>query len=132
VVLGEGTGQGAGQERDFALQSAQREVRQDPGIALAVHECVEHGPGGAAGDVGDDGAELDPGVFQEHVEPVDVAGPVTGGLGAVAGQVPQLADVARGDGTGPDQAVLDQAADPLAVLHVGLAARHGLDVLGVQ
>ena len=33
---------------------------------------------------------------------------------------------------GLEQAVLEQLGDPLAVLHVGLAARHLLDVLGVD
>jgi hypothetical protein len=46
-------------------------------------------------------------------------------------QLAQIADRARRHEPRTDQAVAQQVADPLAVLHVGLAPRHGFDVLGV-
>ena len=51
---------------------------------------------------------------------------------AVAGQLAQLADRRRGDEAGPQQAVAQQVGQPLAVLDVRLAPRHGLDVLRVD
>ncbi len=52
-------------------------------------------------------------------------------LAPVAGQFAQLADRPRRDEALGDQAVTGQFADPVAVLHVGLAARHVLDVVRV-
>ncbi len=88
VVLAEATRQGTGQQGDFALEAAQGEVGEDARVAFACDQGVEHGPRGAAGDVADHGGQFDPGVLQEHRQPVHVASPVPGGLGAVPGQVP--------------------------------------------
>src|SRR5215218_5513424 len=51
---------------------------------------------------------------------------------AIAGRVAQLADRLRRHEARPQQAVLEQLAEPLGVLHVGLAPGHVLDVLGVD
>ena len=46
-------------------------------------------------------------------------------------QLAQVADRGRRHEAAGDQAVADQLGDPLGVLHVGLAAGHVLDVVGV-
>ena len=50
---------------------------------------------------------------------------------AVTHHLAQAADRGRGHEALGDQAVADQLRDPLGVLHVGLAAGHVLDVVGV-
>nr|WSY58114.1 hypothetical protein OG999_00965 [Streptomyces sp. NBC_00886] len=76
VVPVEATGQGTGEQGDLALQTAQGERCQHLRVPFACHQGIQHGPRRAAGDVGDDRGQLDPGVFQEHRETVHVAGPV--------------------------------------------------------
>jgi hypothetical protein len=55
----------------------------------------------------------------------------TGGR-RVAGQIAQRPDQWRWHETGPDRAVLDHLRDPRQVGHVGLAAGHVVQVLGVD
>ena len=49
----------------------------------------------------------------------------------MAQKITQLADRRRRHEAGLDQAVADQVGDPRRIVHVGLASRHGLDVVRV-
>lgn len=76
--------------------------------------------------------QLDVGVLQHLLDAVGHRRLLAGQLGALAGQVAQLALAGRRDEAGGQQPVLEQLGDPGAVGHVGLAPRHLLDVLGVD
>jgi hypothetical protein len=92
----------------------------------------EHLPPADPEHVGGDRRQLDIRRLQHLVQPVDLLRPLLHQRLAVAGQLAQLADRRRRDEAGPEQAVAQQVGQPLAVLDVGLAAGHGLDVLGVD
>ena len=76
--------------------------------------------------------QLDVGPFQRLLQPVDLGRALVHQTGAVAGQLAQLALGAVRHEAGPQQPVPQQVGDPLAVLHVGLAPGHRLDVLRVD
>ena len=69
-----------------------------------------------------DARELDPGVLQDFLEPLDRATALVGLRSAQTGQVPQPADLRRRHEARSDEPVLHELADPLRVLHIGLAA----------
>jgi len=76
-------------------------------------------------------AGLDPGVLQHRAEPLDLRGPGLDDLRAVADHVPGRLDVRRRDEAAAQQPALQQVRQPLGVGHIGLAARHVLDMGGV-
>src|SRR5215470_18649114 len=67
---------------------------------------------------------LDPGVPQHLGQPLALADAPLDELLAVAGPLPQRCHLRSRDDAGPQQPVLVQPGDPLAVPHIGLAARH--------
>jgi hypothetical protein len=82
------------------------------GIAFAGDERLDHRTTGHAEQVGGDHGQLDPGVFQQLVQPLTLADPFADQLATVAGEVPQPPDRRGRDERGTDQAVLDQFGDP--------------------
>jgi hypothetical protein len=73
-----------------------------------------------------------PGILQHLVQPLGLAGALIDQCLAVAGQLPQLPDRAGRHEARADQTMPDQLGDPGRVGHIGLAAGHVLEVLGVQ
>src|SRR5271165_2788986 len=69
-------------------------------------------------------AGLDAGVLQHLGQPLALAGPLPDELLAVPRPLPQRRHLGRRDEAGPQQPVLMQLGDPLAVRDVPLAARH--------
>jgi hypothetical protein len=131
-VVVEVPGEGLGQVGDLAAQLGTREVGHHRRVPFPGDQGRHHRPGGDPGDVGRDRGDLDRGVLEQLLQPVRVPGPVALQLHPVAGQVPQPADRGLGDERGGDQAVLQELGDPLRVADIGLAARDGLDVRGVE
>ena len=70
--------------------------------------------------------------LQRLLEPVHLGGALTDQRRPIAGQLPQLALLAVGHEAGAQQPVTQQVGEPLAVLDVGLAPWHRLDVLRVD
>jgi len=92
----------------------------------------QHRPARDPDDVGGHAGELDPGVLEHLVQPLDLpAAFLDLGL-AVAGQVAQLPDRAGRHERGTDQPVLDQLGDPGGIGHIGLAAGHVVHMGGVE
>jgi hypothetical protein len=85
----------------------------------------------APGDLAGHRGQLDVGIFQHLLDPIERPRPVIDQGGPEAGQVAQRPDRRLRDEAGPDQAVLQQVQQPLAVAHVGLPAGDRLDVVGV-
>jgi hypothetical protein len=76
--------------------------------------------------------ELDPGVLEHLLEPLDRPGPLVDLRLAKPGQIAQLADLPRRHEAGADQPVLHQLADPFRVLDVPFAAGDVAQVLRVE
>ena len=100
-------------------------------VAFARHDGVEDGLPGLAGDVAD-------GAVQQHVHLVegllqaqDMFAARAHEVVALAHQRADRADGGRRAEGGLEQADAVQVLQPLAVLHVGLAGGHVLDVAGV-
>src|SRR3954466_7344860 len=98
-----------------------RELRQHVRIGLAGDQRVEHVAPGLAHHVRCDAVELDAGVFERLVQPVDLAGALLDLRLAIAREVAQLAERLRAH-----EARLP--AQPRGVGDVGLASRHLLDM----
>jgi hypothetical protein len=108
-------------------QPALGQLGQHLGIALAGDEGLDHGPPRGGQDFGGHRGQLDPGVLEQLLQPLQLrAAHVDLGL-AVAGQLPQLTDLGRGHKAGPHHAVSSHIGQPLGIREVGLAARHPLD-----
>jgi hypothetical protein len=101
------------------------------GVAFAGRESLKKSPATLTHDVGEHRAELDVGGLKGLVDALDVAGLLAGQLLAGAGEIAQRLLLHRGHEAGPDEAMGQQIRQPHGVIHVGLAARHGLDVVGV-
>jgi len=115
-----------------AAASSVRLLRERGGVGLAGREGREHRAARDAEDVGRDRAELDVGAFERLLDALHRSRALAQELGAVAHDLAQLALRAVGDEARLDEPMLQQLRDPLRVLDVGLAARDGLDVLGVD
>lgn len=133
VVVGEVAGERLLQFGEFGAQTAAGVLGQYLGVALAGDQRGEHVPSGGAEDVGGHRGDLDLGVLQELLHALLLAGACGHQVGAVAGQVPQCADLARRDEAGADHLPLRDLGRPDRVELVGLGpARQVLDVPGVD
>src|SRR4051794_430950 len=77
---------------DLLAHLAPRELRQDLSVGLAGDERVEHVAARLAEDVGRDAVELDAGVIERLMQPVDLACAFLDLGLAIAREVAQLAD----------------------------------------
>src|SRR5512135_47818 len=132
VVFRHGALQRHPQLRDLAPQAPPRPLRQLDRIELTPDDRLDHIPARDAQHVRGDRAEFDVGVLQHLLDPVGDGGLLADQLGALAGQVPQLPGRSGWDEAGPQQAMLEELGDPLAVLDVGLATGDLFDVMGVD
>ncbi len=101
------------------------------GVVRAGGERLQHGHARYAEHVAGHAGELDVGALQQLQHPVAHFRPRLDQRAPVTHQLAQVADRRRRHEALGDQAVADQLRDPLGVLHVGLAAGHVLDVVGV-
>ena len=101
-------------------------------VVGAGDERVEHRPPGDAERLGGDRGELDLGVLEHLLEPLHLACALLDLRLAVADDVAQLAQRPRWHEARAHQSVLDQLADPLRVLDVGLASGDVAQVTRVQ
>jgi hypothetical protein len=92
----------------------------------------EHVPAGHSQHVAGDGTQLDVGILEDLLDAVGDGALLSDQLGALSCQFPQFADGLRGNEAGLEQATLQELGDPFAVLDVGLATGHLLDVLGID
>src|SRR5215218_3812392 len=120
------------QGRQLRPQLALGELGQGGGVCLTLAERAQHRLAGGAEHIARDVAELDVGVLEQLLQAVGLTRALPDERLAIAGQVAQLADRFRRHEAGAHQPVLEQLAEPLGVLDVGLAAGHVLDVLGVD
>jgi hypothetical protein len=132
VVVGDATDQRLAQLRLLLPQESPREGGEFLGVAFPGDERLQHRPPGGAKHIRGDVAELDIGRLQDFLDPIDITGALLDQLPPVAGQLAQFAEGRWGHETRPEQAMLQQPRDPLAILDVGLAPGHRLDVLGID
>lgn len=100
-------------------------------LPLAGNEGLQHRPTALPQDVGDHAVELDVGLFQRLLDALNMGRALAHQLLPGAHQASQLAHLLRRHEAAADQSVCLQVREPDRVGHVALAARNGLDVLGV-
>ena len=132
VVVPEAASQRLAQLGDLVAQHALGHLRELLGVAFAGDERLEHQATRDAEDVGGDDIQLDAGVFEGLLDPLELRGAGLGEPLAVAGQVPQLPDRLRRHEAAAPKAVLEQLRDPFGVEDVALAAREDPQMLGVD
>jgi hypothetical protein len=126
------SGQRLLQRRDLAAQSSLGQLCQLGRVADPGQQRVQDRPPGLGQQGGGDTGELDAGVLEHLLQPLDDPGAFLDEHPAVAGQVPQLPDRCRRHEAGRDQPVLEQLGDPGRVGHVGLATRDVVQMLGIE
>ena len=128
-VMGvEVSGERLAQRGDLLAHLPARELGEHVRVGLAGDQRVEHVAPGLAHDVRRDGVELDAGVFERLVQPVDLARAFLDLRLAIAREVAQLADRLGRHEVGLQQPGFGELAQPRRVGDVGLAARDLLDV----
>ena len=102
--------------------------RQLVQVSDARDHRLDHPPSAYSQNVADHRVELDVGLFERLLDPLDMAGLLAGQLLACAQQRTQfLGRLVRNEAR-PDQPAGQQIGDPCRVVHVGLSAGHVLDV----
>ena len=123
VAAGEPAVAGHLQVIGLAAEHPLGQVRQPPGVAFPGDQRLDHLPPGLAQQPAGHRVDLDPGVFQHLGQPLALGGALLDQPLAVPGPLPQRRHLGRRDETGPQQPVLVQLSDPLAVRDIPLAAR---------
>ena len=131
-MLGEPTDEGLGQCWDLHAQPTLGQLRQGVGVTLPGDQRFEHRPPGHAHDVRCHRRQLDPGVLEQLLQPLDLAASFPGDRRPGPGQVPQLADRLGRHERSPDQAIRSELGQPRRIRDVGLAARQVLHMPSVD
>ena len=121
-----------GQLRPLGAQLAQGQLGHGRRIRLPGHQGCQHGPSGLPQHIRGHTGQLDVDPLQQLLDAIDHSRPLLHEGRAVAGGLAQVALGARRDETGAQQAQLHTLAQPLGILGIGFAARHMLDVLGID
>ena len=133
MVIGEVAGERLLQHRDLLAHGAPGQLRQHLGVTLTGHQRSQHVPPRSPEDVRNHHRQLGLRVLQQLLHPVLLRGPRRDQVGAVTGQVPQLAKRRRRHEAGADHLPLGDLAQPDAIQLVGLRpAGQVPDVLGVH
>jgi hypothetical protein len=121
------------QHGDLLAHGVPGQLRQHLGVAFPGDQRGQHVPPGDPEDVRNHDGKLDLRVFEQLLDPVLLRGPGRDQVGAVAGQVPQLAERRRRHETRPDHLPLSDLTQPDAIQLAGLRPpRQVLDILGVD
>lgn len=115
----------------FRDKAAPRQLCQMFRIGFSGDQRVQHGTARDAQHIGDYVRQLDVGRFQQLMHTVSGLDPIPDEALTMAREIARVPDCWRRDETSTNQAMRQQIRDPLAVLHVGLPARHRLDVVRI-
>jgi hypothetical protein len=132
VVVGDAAHERLPQLGVLLPQQSLRQGGERFGISFPGDERGQHRPPGGAEHIRGDVAELDVRRLEDLLHPIGFAGALLDQLPPVAGQLAEFPHRRRRHEARPQQALLQQARDPLAVLDVGLPPGHRLDVLRVD
>ena len=132
VVFGDPSQQSLLELFPLGLQPATRQSAELLRIAFSSDDRLNHVPARPAHHISGHRGELDVGIRQEFLNAVDHRTPLTHQLAPLPRQIAQLANRLGRNEARLQQPVLQPLRNSLAVLHVGLAARHRLVVLGVD
>jgi len=116
---------------ELLAETLLRELRHLGGRCVPADERLQHRHARDAEDVAGNARELDVGRLEELLQPVALRASALDEFSAVAQEIAQLTDRLRRHEALRDQAVPQQVGNPLAVLHVGLATGHVLDVVRI-
>jgi hypothetical protein len=128
VVLTEPALQRQPQVGDLHPHPGLGEVGEHRWVAFAGDQRLEHRAGGLAHHIRGDRVQLDPGVLQHPLQPLDLPGALLGQLLGVSGQVPQPGHHRAGHKAAAQQPALQQLSQPGGVGDVGLAPGQVLHV----
>ena len=123
MMVGEPTGQRLGQRRDLGAQPAFGQIGQCGGVVVPGDQRLQHGASRHAEDVGGDRRQLDPGVFEQLLQPLYLTGAFPGDRSARPSQITKLPDRLGWHERGPHQTVRAELGQPGRVGDIGLAAR---------
>ncbi len=123
--------QGEFQLGQFATQPTARQSGDLSRSRRALDQRPKHRYPGDPENVARHTRQLDVGGLQQLEQTVALGRAGVDQLTPIAQQIAQLAHRLGRHKAAADQAVAKQVGDPLAVLHIGLAARHVLDVVRV-
>ncbi len=132
VVAGDAAAQRFAKGLGWRLDPAVGQPGQGVGIAFSSNQRLDHRPTAEAHDVRDDRVELDVGVLQRLLQPLDMAAAFAHQLLAGAQQVAHLLGLLIGHETAADQAGCQKIGQPGGVVDVGLAPWHVLDMRCVR
>ena len=125
-------GQRLGQLRDLGAQAPLGQIGQHGRVMLAIDQRLQHQPARHAGDVAGHRGQLDPGILQQLLQPLDLPAAFSSHRRAGPGQVPQLADWGGRHEGAVDQAVRTQLGQPRGVGDVAFAAGQVLHLSSVD
>ena len=128
MVRPESTRQRLLQGRQLLLQLPLGQIRQCDRIGLAVHQGFDHGPSRDPQNVRRHRRQLDSRILQHLVQAIGFPRPLLNQGLPVPGQVPQFPDRLVRHEASPQKPVFQQLRDPGTVRHIGLSARHVLDM----
>ena len=131
-MVGEAASQRQGELVDLGSHPPLSELGEDLRVTFTGDERVDHRPCRFGQHRRRHRRQLDPGVFEDLLDPLRFASAVLDQPLAIAGQVPQLTDLRRRHETRPQQPALQQLGQPRRVGHVGLAARQLVHITGVH
>src|SRR5712691_506016 len=132
LVITHEAAQGESELSPFGAQRTLGKIGEGERVGVALNQRLEDRSSCCSRDIARHGAELDVGALQELLDLVNHPRALLQQAPAMARQVAQFPLRPIGDEARAQQSVSQQFRDPFGVLHVGLATRHCLDVLGID
>ena len=112
VVVVEAAGERIDKGGVLDPQPSLGQIREHPRVAFPGDQRFDHCPAGHAHHLRGDRRDLDQRVLQQFLQPLHLAGAVSGQVEAQPGVVTQLADLQRRDERGPQHAALVELGQP--------------------
>ena len=120
------------QLEDLSAQSTLGQLGQFLGVVLAGYQLLKHFARRDSGDIADHALKFDVCALQGLLQLIGGLSPLASQRTAVAGQLPQVTLLTRGNEAGLEQAMAQQIGAPRGILNVSLSSRQRLHVGGVD
>src|SRR5688500_15562128 len=114
------------------LERAAGELCQPFRIAFASDQCSQDGPTCRTHHNGRNRRELEVGIFEHFVKPVDQSYPIMDEFTAIAGQVAQFPQRTRRNKAAAQQTMAQEFGDPGCIVSISLVPRDRLHMLSID